>query len=340
MKIFKILALPALAALGLTGVASAQSLNGAGATFPQAIYTKWFEEYRKAHPKVEINYQSIGSGGGITQLTAGTVDFGASDAPMSDAEIAKLKVHPLHFPTVLGGDVVAYNLPSVKQSLKMDGGTIAAIFMMKITKWNDPAIAKLNPGVKLPAKDNDIVVVHRAEGSGTTYIFTEYLTKVSPEWAKGPGTSKQPKWPGGLGQQGNEGVAGFVKQTPNSVGYVELGYVLQNHMQSATVKNSEGEWIQATTASVTAAAAAAAKTMPADFRVSITDAKGKGAYPASSFTWLLIPSTISDPAKKAAIVDFLKWMLTTGQKYCADLGFAPLPKSVVDLETKQISQIQ
>jgi phosphate transport system substrate-binding protein len=330
--------LATMAAGALVGTAAAQSLNGAGATFPAAIYGKWFEEYRKAHPKTEINYQSIGSGGGITQLTAGTVDFGASDAPMTDAEIAKLKVRPLHFPTVLGADVITYNLPVVKQPLKMDSAVVAGIYMMKIKKWNDPAIAKLNPGVKLPG--DDIVVVHRSEGSGTTYIFTEYLTKTSPEWAKGPGTSKQPKWPGGLGAQGNEAVAGMVKQTPGAIGYVELGYVLQNHMQSALLKNAEGEFVEATTASVTAAAAAAAKTMPADFRVSITAAKGKGAYPAASFTWLLIPSKIQDPAKKAAIVDFLKWMLTTGQQYCANLGFAPLPKSVVDLETKQISQVQ
>jgi phosphate transport system substrate-binding protein len=327
-----------MAALGLTGIAAAQSLNGAGATFPNAIYTKWFEEYRKAHPKVEINYQAIGSGGGITALTNQTVDFGASDAPMSDAELAKVKIHPLHFPTVLGADVVTYNLPNVKQPLKMEASTVANIFLLKITKWNDPQIAKLNPGVKLPA--DDIVVTHRAEGSGTTYIFTEYLTKTSPDWAKGPGTSKQPKWPGGIGQQGNEGVAGFVKQTPGAIGYVELGYVLQNHMQSAILKNSSGEWITATTLSVTAAAGAAAKTMPADFRVSITNPDGKGAYPASSFTWLLIPSKIQDAAKRAVIVDFLKWMLKDGQKYCVDLGFAPLPKSVIDLEMKQISQIQ
>lgn len=340
MKISKSLVLVTMAALGLAGTAAAQALNGAGATFPMAIYTKWFNEYHKLHPKVEINYQSIGSGGGITQLTAGTVDFGASDAPMNDGEIAKMKVHPLHFPTVLGADVVAYNLPSVKTQLKLDQATLAGIYMMKITKWNDPKIAASNPGVALPAKDNDIVVAHRADASGTTYIFTEYLSKVSPEWAKGPGTSKQPKWPGGLGQAGNEGVAGFVKQTPGAVGYVELGYVLQNHMQSALLKNAAGEWVAATTETVTAAAAAAAKTMPADFRVSITDFKGKGAYPDSSFTWLLIPSKIPDATKKTVIVDFLKWMLHDGQKYCADLGFAPLPKSVVDLEMKQISQIQ
>ena len=230
----KRMVLVTMAGLGLMGVASAQALNGAGATFPNAIYTKWFEEYRKAHPKVEINYQSIGSGGGITALTNQTVDFGASDAPMSDAEIGKVKIHPLHFPTVLGADVVTYNLPNVKQPLKLEPATVAEIFLMKITQWNDPKIAASNPGVKLPKED--IVVAHRAEASGTTYIFTEYLSKVSPEWAKGPGTSKQPKWPGGLGQQGNEGVAGFVKQTPNSIGYVELGYVLQNHMQSAMLK--------------------------------------------------------------------------------------------------------
>ncbi len=339
MKIKMSLVMAATAALGLTGTAVAQSINAAGATFPNAIYTKWFEEYRKAHPKVEINYQSIGSGGGISALQNQTVDFGASDAPMNDAEIAKCKIPPLHFPTVLGADVVTYNLPSVKQPLKLEPAVLAEIFLMKITQWNDPKIAASNPGVKLP-KD-DIVVAHRAESSGTTYIFTDFLSKVSPEWAKGPGTSKQPKWPAGeLGQQGNEGVAGFVKQTPNSIGYVELGYVLQNHMQSAMLKNASGEWVAAMAESTTAAAAGAAKTMPADFRVSITNAAGKGAYPDASFTWLLIPSKIADPAKKAVIVDFLKWMLTTGQQYCVPLGFAPLPKNVADMEAKQIAKIQ
>ena len=338
MKISVSLALVAMAASSLPGIAIAQSLNGAGATFPAAIYTKWFEEYRKAHPKIEINYQSLGSGAGINQLTNQTVDFGASDAPMTDAEIGKCKIHPLHFPTVLGADVVTYNLPSVKQPLKLEPSVVAEIFMMKITQWNDPKIAASNPGVKLPK--TDIVVAHRAETSGTSYIFTEFLTKTSPEWAKGPGTSKQPKWPGGLGQQGNEGLAGFVKQTEGAIGYVELGYVLQNHMQAAMLKNADGEWVAATAESTTAAAAGSAKTMPADFRVSITNAKGKGAYPDASFTWLLIPSKISDPTKKTVIVDFLKWMLTTGQQYCVPLGFAPLPKNVADMEMKQISQIQ
>ncbi|HWC96503.1 MAG TPA: phosphate ABC transporter substrate-binding protein PstS [Candidatus Sulfopaludibacter sp.] len=338
MKINNQMVLVTMAALGLAGIAAAQSLNGAGATFPNPIYTKWFEEYRKAHPGVEINYQSIGSGGGITALTNQTVDFGASDAPMSDAEIAKVKIHPLHFPTVLGGVAVAYNLPALKQPLKLDAPTVAAIYMMKITKWNDKAIAATNPGVKLP--DTDIAVAHRAEGSGTTYIFTEWLTKAAPEWAKGPGTSKQPKWPGGIGQQGNEQVAGFVKRTEGAIGYVEHGYVLLNHMQSALIKNANGEWVAPTNESVSAAAAAAAKGMPADFRVSITDAKGKGAYPAASFTWLLIPSQIADAKKKDAIVGFLKWMLGPGQQYCVALGYAPLPKPVVDLEMKQISKIQ
>ena len=328
----------AMALSSLASVASSQALTGAGATFPYPIYSKWFEDFRKLHPSIEINYQSKGSGAGIQQLTAETVDFGASDAPMSDAEIAAVKIHPLHFPTVIGADVVAYNLPSVKQPLKMSSDVVARIFLGKIQKWNDPALAKLNPGVSLPPED--IIVVHRAESSGTTYIFTDYLSNISPEWKSGPGTNKQPKWPVGIGQQGNEGVAGMIKQQPGTLGYVEIAYVLENHMQSALLQNRDGNFVGASLEDLTAAAAGAAKSMPADFRVSIVNSPGAKAYPISSFTWLLIPSKIPDAKKKAALVEFLKWMLTEGQKTCGSKDYAPLPKNVVDMEMKQISQIQ
>lgn len=336
---YRKLALVAMAAFGLTGVAAAQSLNAAGASFPDPIYEKWFQEIKSAKG-VQINYQPTGSGAGISQLQAGTVDFGASDAPMTDDELSKSKIKPLHFPTVLGAVVVTYNLPSIKTDLKMNADVIAKIFMVQIKKWNDPAIAKLNPGVKLPAAD--IVVCHRADSSGTTFIFTDYLSKASPDWEKNMGKgSKTPKWHGGtMGQAQNQGVAGFVKQTEGAIGYVELGYVLENHMQSALVQNSAGDFVKAGLDTVSGAAAGAASTMPADFRMSITNGPGKNAYPISSFTYLLIPSKIPDGKKKAAIVDFLNWMLTTGQKDCAGLGYAPLPKEIVAKETKQISQIQ
>ena len=339
MKISRRMVLVTMAALGLTGVAAAQSLNSAGASFPDPIYELWFQKF-KAAKSIQVNYQPQGSGAGISQLQAGTVDFGASDAPMTDEEIAKCKVKPLHFPTVLGAVVVTYNLPSVKQDLKMSADVVAKIFMLQIKKWNDPQIAKLNPGVKLPG--DEIVVCHRADQSGTTFIFTDFLAKASPEWEKVVGKpSKNPKWPSGtMGQPLNQGVAGFVKQTENSVGYVELGYVLENHMQSALVQNASGEFVKASLDTVTAAAANSAKAIPDDFRVSIANPPGKDSYPIASFTWMLIPSKIPDPAKRKAIAEFLNWMLTTGQADAGGKGYAPLPKAVVTREIKQISQIQ
>lgn len=332
-------ALVAMAALGLSGAANAQRINAAGATFPDPIYEKWFQEFNKLHSSIQINYQPIGSGGGISHLTDGTVDFGASDMPMKDEQISAMKVHPLHFPTVLGGIVMIYNVPGVSQDLKFTGPLIADIYMRKITRWNDPAIVKENPGVKLP-KD-DIVVVHRAEASGTTFVFTEYLSKVSPDWKTKVGANTMVKWPQGeTGQPKNDGVAALVKQTPGAIGYVELIYAIQNKIPYGQVKNAAGVYLKATLESVTAAAASVAKNMPADFRVSITNEPGKAAYPISTFTWLLIPSEIKDQAKKKAITDFLQWMLTDGQKYCADLGYAPLPKEVVAKEQKQIASIK
>jgi phosphate transport system substrate-binding protein len=319
-----------------TSIISAQAINGAGATFPYPIYGKWFEEFRQKNPSIEINYQSKGSGAGIAQLTEGTVDFGASDMPMKDEQIAALKVKALHFPTVLGGLVPTYNLPGLAD-LKFSSEMLAGIFLGKITKWNDAKIAKANPGIKLPA--TDIIVVHRSDGSGTTFVFTDYLSKISPEWKAGPGANTSIKWPTGVGQQGNEGVAGMVKQTPGAVGYVELIYALKNKMEYGSVQNAAGVYLKANLESVTAAAAGAAKNMPADFRVSITNAPGKDAYPIASFTWLLIPSQIQDAQKRTALVSFLKWMLADGQKDCASLGYAPLPKEVVARELKQIAQI-
>jgi phosphate transport system substrate-binding protein len=319
-----------------TSIISAQAINGAGATFPYPIYGKWFEEFRQKNPSIEINYQSKGSGAGIAQLTEGTVDFGASDMPMKDEQIAALKVKALHFPTVLGGLVPTYNLPGLAD-LKFSSEMLAGIFLGKITKWNDAKIAKANPGIKLPA--TDIIVVHRSDGSGTTFVFTDYLSKISPEWKSGPGANTSIKWPTGVGQQGNEGVAGMVKQTPGAVGYVELIYALKNKMEYGSVQNAAGVYLKANLESVTAAAAGAANNMPADFRVSITNAPGKDAYPIASFTWLLIPSQIQDAQKRTALVSFLKWMLADGQKDCAALGYAPLPKEVVARELKQIAQI-
>lgn len=329
--------------LVLTGaVAAALTLTGAGATFPYPIYSKWFNEYHKIHPDAEINYQSIGSGGGIKQVTEGTVDFGASDGPMNDQQLAEFKAkrgtEVLHFPTVLGADVPTYNIPGVSGELNFTQDALSGIFLGKITKWNDPEIAKANPGVKLPG--SDVVVVHRAESSGTTYCWTDYLTKVSPEWKTKVGTGAAVNWPVGLGGKGNEGVSGQIKQTPNSVGYVELIYAIQNKMPYGKVRNAAGVFMKADLASVTAAAAGAAAHMPADFRVSITDAPGKGAYPISTFTWLLVPGKIQDPAKRKAIVDFLHWMLGPGQQMTEALAYAPLPKPVVAMEQKAISKIQ
>jgi phosphate transport system substrate-binding protein len=323
----------------LLAVAEAKVLiNAAGATFPYPIYSKWFDEFRKKDANVEINYQSIGSGGGIRQLTEGTVDFGASDMPMTDDQISKMKVKALHFPTVLGGVVPTYNLPGVTQDLKFTPEALAGIYLGKIKRWNDPELAKANPGVNLP--NADIVVVHRSDGSGTSFVLTDYLSKVSPDWKKDVGTNSSVKWPVGLGAKGSEGVAGLVKQTPNSIGYVELIYATQNNMGYGMVRNSAGNFVKADLASVTDAAAGAAKNMPDDFRVSITNAPGKKAYPISTFTWLLIPSKFDDAAKKKAIVGFLHWMLAEGQKNAAPLGYAPLPKEVVSKEQKAIARIQ
>lgn len=317
--------------------ASAQQITAAGATFPAPIYQKWFDQYHKLHPDIAINYQSIGSGAGIQQLTTGTVDFGASDMPMTDAQIARLKVHPLHFPTVLGGVVPTYNLPGV-QELKFSGPTLAGIYLGVIKKWNDRAIAAENPGVKLP--NDDIVVVHRSDGSGTTFVWTDFLSKVSPQWKSKVGANTSVSWPVGLGGKGNEGVSGTVKQTPDSIGYVELIYAVQNKMPYGMVKNADGVYLKAGFDSVSAAAAGAAQNMPADFRVSITNAPGKNAYPISSFTWMLIPSHIPDAKKSQAIKAFLHWMLTDGQKDAASLNYAPLPGPVVAREEKQIAEVK
>jgi len=321
---------------------AALSINGAGATFPYPMYSKWFDEYRKKNPAVEINYQSIGSGGGIKQVTEGTVDFGASDGPMNDEQIkAYQEKHGfgiLHFPTVLGADVPTYNIPGVSATLNFTPEVLAGIFLGKITKWNDPAIAAVNKGVNLPG--SDIVVVHRSDGSGTTYIWTDYLSKVSEEWKGKVGKGTSVNWPVGLGGKGNEGVTGQIKNAPNSIGYVELIYAVSNKIPYGNVKNSSGSFIKADLASVTAAAAAAAKTMPDDFRVSITDPPGKTAYPIASFTWLLIPEKFSDAAKRDAIKDFVKWMLTDGQSYVEQLAYAKLPKEVVAKEEKALAKVQ
>ncbi len=310
--------------------ASGQSLiNGAGATFPYPMYSKWFDEYRKVKPDVQINYQSIGSGGGIRQVTEGTVDFGATDGPMNDDQISafqqKRGTMVLHFPTVLGADVPAYNLPGVDAILNFTPEALAGIFLGTVTQWNDPLIAKANPNVKLP--NTDIVVAHRSDGSGTTYVWTDYLSKVSPEWKQRVGKGTSVNWPKGIGGKGNEGVAGLIRQMPGAIGYVELIYAVQNKIPYGNVRNKSGKFVQANLASVTAAASGAA--IPDDFRVSITDAPGKDAYPVSSFTWLLVPQSIKDSSKKEVIKGFLHWMLTDGQTLTSSLSYAPLPKEVV-----------
>ena len=312
-------------------------LNAAGATFPYPIYSKWFTEYNRIHPDIQINYNSIGSGGGIRQLQAGTVDFGASDAPMTDEQLHQTKVPVLHFPTVLGAVVPTYNIEGVNQELNFTGDVLADIFMGKITKWNDPALANINKGIKLP--DTDIVVVHRSDGSGTSFVWTDYLSKVSKDWETKVGRNTSVNWPVGLGGKGNEGVSGLVKQTPGAIGYVELVYAEQNKLPHGPVRNAAGTFEKANLAGVTAAAASEAKRIPADFRVSITNASGKTAYPICSFTYLLIPTKIDDPAKKKAIKDFLHWMLTDGQNDAEGLSYARLPKDVVARELKAIAQI-
>lgn len=312
-------------------------LNGAGATFPYPIYSKWFAEYHNLHPNVQINYQSIGSGGGIRQITEKTVDFGASDGPMTPEQIQQAP-GIMHFPTVLGGVVPVYNIPGVEAELKFTGRLLADIYLGKITKWNDKAIAALNPGVRLP--DTDIAVVHRSDGSGTTYIFVDYLSKVSPEWKTKVGVSTSVKWPVGVGGKGNEGVSGQVKQQPGAIGYVELIYAIQNKISYGLVQNASGKFLKASLAGVTAAAAGAAKAMPKDFRVSITNAPGPDAYPISSFTWLLVYQHSKDAEKAKILTDFMHWMLTDGQKYCADLGYAPLPKQVTALEESALKSVR
>ncbi len=326
-----------LVSVGAT-LGSAQQINGAGATFPTPIYQKWFQQYRTAHPAIAINYQSRGSGFGIQQLTAGTVDFGASDMPMTDKQIAEMKGRVYHFPTVLGAVVPTYNLPGLSAELRFSPESLAGIYLGTITKWNDAKIKADNPGVALPNKD--IVVVHRSDGSGTSFVWTDYLSKVSQDWKSKVGASTSVSWPVGLGGQGNEGVSGLVKQTPDSIGYVELIYAANNKLAFGAVKNAAGQYIKASTAAVSEAAAGAAKAMPADFRISITNAPGKGAYPISSFTWLLVPAKFADAAKGKAIKGFLQWMLTDGQKETAALFYAPLPQEVVTMEQKQIVLIQ
>jgi phosphate transport system substrate-binding protein len=330
-------------ALGLSALALAQGgtilLNAAGATFPYPIYSKWFDVYHNAHPNVQINYQSIGSGGGIRQLLAGTVDFGASDGPMSDEQLSQAKFKILHFPTVLGAVVPTYNLAGVSGELNFTQKALAGIYLGTITKWNDPEIAKANSGVNLP--NADIVVVHRSDGSGTTYIWTDFLGKVSEEWKKKVGNAATSvNWPVGLGGKGNEGVTGLVKQTPNAIGYIELIYAVQNNIPYGKVQNAAGNFVKADLAGVTAAATADAKNIPDDFRVSITNPAGPKVYPISSFTWLLIAEQIQDATKREAIKDFLKWMLTEGQKYNEGLSYAQLPKDVIAKETQAISLIK
>ena len=306
-------------------VGSSVALTGAGATFPAPLYSKWFNEYA-AKTGVKINYQSVGSGAGIQQISEQTVDFGASDAPMTDAEMAKAKGGPImHIPTVVGLVVIAYNLPSVSQPIKLSGSLIADIFLGKITKWNDSRLAALNAGVKLPAKD--ILVVHRSEGSGTTFIFTSYLSGVSPAWKSGPGTGKDVKWPVGLGGKGNEGVAGAVKQTVGAVGYIELAYAKQNNISVAEVKNAAGKFVAPSVESATAAAAGVGAKLPpnTDYRVSIINAPGADAYPISSFTWLLVYKNMPDAAKAKKLQDFLKWAMSTGEMSAPQLFYAPLP---------------
>jgi phosphate transport system substrate-binding protein len=321
-----------------TAVASAQNINGAGATFPNPIYTRWFNEYSKLHSDVKINYQSIGSGGGIRQVSEGTVDFGASDATMTDQQIAEAKVKVMAIPTVLGAVVPVYNLPGVTQELKFSQDALAGIYLGKITKWNDPYIAKENPGVNLP--DQSILPVYRSDGSGTTFIFTDYLSKVSPLFLQQIGRGAAVKWPVGIGQKGNEGVAGMVRQSKYSFGYVELIYAEQNKMQYGMVRNKAGKFVKASTSGVTAAAAANSKNIPADYRVSITDAPGVDSYPISSFTWLLIPVQAKDPAKGKALVGFLDWMLEKGQTEAAEMTYAPLPQALVERVRKSVAMLK
>jgi phosphate transport system substrate-binding protein len=333
----------AVSACGSTGGDQAQQstqtlqINGAGATFPFPIYSKWFDEYHKLHPNLQINYQSVGSGAGIRQLVNQTVFFGATDGPMTDEQQSGAPGRILHLPTVLGAVVPIYRIENLDAQLKFSGAVLADIFLGKITKWNDAAIAKLNPGVSLP--NSDITVVHRSDGSGTTYVWVDYLAKVSPEWKSKVGVGTSPSWPVGVGGKGNEGVSGLVTQTPGSIGYVELIYALQNKISYGQVQNTNGDFVSASIESVTAAAAAAAATMPGDFRVSITNPPGAGVYPVSSFTWMLLYENPMDKMQAKAMVDFMKWALTDGQKFATELGYASLPAGVVQLEMAALDTI-
>jgi len=339
MRAFKSFAVLVLVATTAASIAAQKiQINGAGATFPYVIYSKWFSEYNKLHPNIEINYQSQGSGAGIRQLTNQTVFFGATDGPMTNEQLLAAPGKILHVPTVLGAVVPVYNIPGVNAELKFTGPVLADIFLAKITKWNDPAITKLNAGVNLP--NTDITVVHRSDGSGTTYIWVDFLSKVSPAFKTKVGVNTAVKWPTGVGAPKNEGVAGLVTQTPGSLGYVELIYALQNKISYGSVQNMDGEFMKASVASVTAAAASAAGKMPPDFRVSIANAPGKGVYPVSSFTWLLFYENPKDKTQAKVMVDFMKWALADGQKYCADLGYAPLPAEVVKLELAALEKIK
>ena len=326
-----------LLAMVATG-ASAQNITAAGATFPYPIYNKWFTEYNQLHPDVKINYQSIGSGGGIKQVSEGTVDFGASDMPVTDAMIDAAKVKFFNLPTVLGAVVPVYNIPGVSKDLNFSGDVIADIYLGKITKWNDPRLVKDNPGANLP--DKGILPVYRSDGSGTTFIFTDFLSKVSPEWASKVGKNTSVKWPAGIGAKGNEGVAGMVRQSPYSFGYVELIYAMQNKMAYGTVKNAAGKFLLGSIEGVTAAAASQAKAMSKDYRVSITNAPGATSYPISSFTYLLLPKQFADPAKGAAVKSFLTWMLAHGESEASSMYYAPLPAPVIALERKTIATIK
>ena len=328
----------ALLCLALAVPAFGQTtINGAGATFPYPMYSKWFSDYHKVHPEVQFNYQSIGSGGGIRQVLAGTVDFGASDGPMSDEQLSQAKTKILHIPTVLGAVVPAYNVPGVTGEVKFTPQALAGIFLGKITSWNDPAITKENPGVNFPGQP--IIVIHRSDGSGTTFIFTDYLSKISSEWGNGPNKGTSVKWPVGLGGKGNEGVAGMIRQMQGAIGYIELIYAVQNNIPYGIVKNASGAYVKASLESVTAAAGSV-KNMPADFRVSITNAPGKDAYPISSFTWLLIPTQSKEAGKGKIISDFLNWMVDDGQKETASLTYAPLPENVAVRVKDAIKQVR
>ena len=339
ITVSKILGAVALATAGAATMAAQNvQINGAGATFPAPIYTKWFAEYNKLHPDVRINYQALGSGAGIRQITERTVFFGASDGPMTQDQLLAAPGRILHLPTVLGAVVPVYNIPGVSQELRFSAAVLANIYLGRITKWNDDAIMKLNPGVNLPG--TDIVVAHRSDGSGTTYIWVDYLSKVSPEFKKTVGVGTAVKWPVGVAAAKNDGVAAIVSQTPGAIGYVELIYALQTKTSYGQVQNMNGKFVKASLESVSAAADAAARQMPADYRVSITNAPGETVYPIASFTWMLFYQDPKDKAQAKTMVEFMKWALTDGQKFAGDMGYAPLPKNVIDMEMKTLGTIK